>query len=251
MGPRVFRRNSVSGSVAAVLALTGCLASTALRDPLEADAPRVAFFGSSTIAGVGASAPERRWSTLVAERLGWREVNLGLAGSKLTSVPARIVAGEERIAQVIAAAPDVVVVMYGANDVAAGVPLGDEETPGTFRHAVSRVLGRLRAALPQAELVICSPQPAAMLVGIRKPYDDALAEAAVRVGATWVPAGDAFAVSRLADLGSDRIHLNDGGHRALAAFVSGRLSPVLAARVDDRRGRSPFPLGDAWRDSIP
>lgn len=228
MRSRPTPRPLISTLLAAGVALAGCFGAGGVFDPSEVDAPRAAFFGSSTVAGAGASAGELRWSSLVARRLGWREVNLGLPGSKLTAVPGPIPAGEERVDEVIAAAPDVVVLMYGANDVAAGIPLGDEERPGTFRHALARVLGRLRTALPRAALVVCAPQPAAMLDGIRRPYDDALAEAAARFGATYVPAGEAFPSSRLAELAADEIHLNDRGHHALAAYVSERLVPAVA-----------------------
>jgi lysophospholipase L1-like esterase len=182
--------------------------------------PRAVFFGSSTTAGAGASRPERRWTSIVARRLGWVEVNRGLSTSTLTSIGRRTPSGEQRWREAIAGPPaDAVSVMYGANDVLARVPLGDPATPGTFRHAAAAVLRGLREALPAATLVVCAPQPSLATAAERAPYDLALAEAARAAGASFVPAGTAFPEERLPELTVDRLHLNDAGHAAVAEFV--------------------------------
>jgi lysophospholipase L1-like esterase len=189
---------------------------------------RVVFFGSSTTEGSGATTPDRRWTTLVARRLGWIELNRGLSRSTLTDLGGAVPSGEARWREALAGEPaDVVFVMYGANDVVAHVPLGDPATPGTFRHAAATTLRGMRALLPHAILVVCTPQPGRALSARRAPYDLALAEAAAGVGAIFVPAGTAFPEERLAELAADRIHLNDRGHAALAEFVAG--APALAA----------------------
>lgn len=204
------------------------LAAPAKASGLDAGGrPRAAFLGSSTTAGTGASRPERRWSAIVARDLGWSEVNLGLRGSKLVSLGDRIPAGEGRAAEVLNEAPDVVVVMYGANDVVAGVALGGPDASATYHHAVRGLLQRLRAALPAALLFVCSPQPAEALRGIRAPYDAVLAREAAAVGAVFVPAGEAFPLEQLPRLAADRIHLNDRGHAALARFVRDRIAAAL------------------------
>ncbi|MGC4001486.1 MAG: SGNH/GDSL hydrolase family protein [Anaeromyxobacter sp.] len=223
--------------LAALLLAAGCGRAVRTSPPAEAKpAVRAVFFGSSTVAGTGATRPERTWTARLAQELRWTELNLGLPGSRLTQRPARIPSGEQRWPEVVAARPDVVVLMYGANDVDGNVPLGEPGTPGTFRHAAAQVLGQLHRALPRTVLVVCSPQPARALEEKRGPYDQALAEAAAAVGALYVPGDQAFPSARLDALARDRLHLNDAGHAELARFVAARLH---AANVAAQGGRSP------------
>jgi lysophospholipase L1-like esterase len=231
--PAIARRAALAAAL-----LLACSANTA-GSPPDALSPdlasrpppaRVVFFGSSTTAGAGASAPERRWTSIVSRRLGWIEVNRGLSSSTLASVGRRTPSGEQRWREALAGPPaDIVYVMYGANDVLADVPLGDPDTPGTFRHAAMAVLRGMREALPDAALVVCAPQPSRATAARREPYDLALAEAAAAAGALFVPAGSAFPEGRLGELTADRLHLNDAGHAAVAEFVLGRRG-TLAAR---------------------
>ncbi len=221
------------GLAAAAMLAAGCMAGHAPppRETAAPGAPQAIFFGSSTVAGTGASRPDRRWTTLLARHAGWREVNEGLPGSTLTDVQGRPAASGELRLRALAASgvhPAVVVVMYGANDAIAGVPLGEAGMPGTFRHAAASVFRGLRAAFPRAVLVVCTPQPGRRLALRRAAYDAALAEEAQAVGAVLVHGEEAFAAEALPRYAADTIHLNDAGHAALAAHVERAL---LAARV--------------------
>ncbi|HEU4385941.1 MAG TPA: SGNH/GDSL hydrolase family protein [Anaeromyxobacteraceae bacterium] len=221
----------------AVLALVAALWQLGLRigadERSRPGAPlRALFFGSSTTAGSGSSSPSLRWSATLARRLGWVEVNRGLSGSTLARTGGAIPSGEERWRAALAGEPaDAVFVMYGANDVLAGIPLGDAGARGTFRHAAAEVLRGIRETLPRASLVVCAPQPSLATAAARGPYDRALAEAAAETGAIFVPTGEAFPAERLGELSADRLHLNDAGHAAVADFVLAR----VPAR--ERRGR--------------
>ncbi|MGN7191730.1 hypothetical protein [Curtobacterium sp. MCBA15_004] len=43
--------------------------------------PTVVFYGDSIVTGWrGISSPNKRWTTIVSERLGWRELNLAING---------------------------------------------------------------------------------------------------------------------------------------------------------------------------
>ncbi|HYG69117.1 MAG TPA: SGNH/GDSL hydrolase family protein [Anaeromyxobacteraceae bacterium] len=194
---------------------------------MGADAPVALFFGSSTTTGVGASSAARRWSSLLARDAGWREVNAGFPGTTLTDRPGpgrapsaearwRALVGKER--------PAFVFVMYGANDARMGVPIGTPTTPGTFRHAAATVVRGLRAAFPDAVVVLVTPQPARRLLGVRVPYDAALEAEAVAAGVLLVDGAAAFPASALADHAADAIHLNDRGHAAFALHVAGVLA---------------------------
>lgn len=232
MWDRVTAPRLACAAVAALLVASSTHLAGAPAEARELDLPpapaRVVFFGSSTTEGSGATSPDRRWTAIVARRLGWTELNRGLSRSTLTNLGRKTPSGEERWQDALAGEPpDVVFVMYGANDVLAHVPLGDRETPGTFRHAAAAVVGGIRELLPHAVLVVCTPQPGRALTERRAPYDLALAEAAAAAGAIFLPADAAFPVERLGELAADRIHLNDRGHAALADFVAG--APALAA----------------------
>ncbi len=212
------------GAAAALAILAGCLVgrSSPSREAALPAAPQALFFGSSTIAGSGASAPQRRFTSLLARQAGWREINEGVSGSTLTDVPGRSAPSGEARWRAIASSgiqPAVVVVMYGANDAVSGVPLGEADAPGTFRHAAATVLRGLRDAFPRAALVVCTPQPGRRLQRQRGPYDAALADEARAVGAIVLRGEDAFAADALPRYAADTIHLNDAGHAALAAHL--------------------------------
>jgi lysophospholipase L1-like esterase len=227
-----------AAALAALLAVAAGCAAPPLA-PAGA-AARAVFFGSSTTAGAGASRPERRWTTLLSRSLGWTEVNRGLSGSTLTDLGPGIDSGEERWRAAVAGEPpDVVVVMYGANDVLARVPLGDPATPGTFHHAAAEVLRGLRETLPRARLVVLSPQPNRALAAARDPYDRALAEEAAAAGAVFVAAGTAFPADRADLLAPDGLHLADAGHAELAAFLARRVDLALGPAGTRAAGGGP------------
>ena len=245
-GARVTAGAWTRGAAVALAILAGCLAGRAA-PPASPEAPEALFFGSSTIAGSGASAPERRFTSLLARQAGWREINEGLPGSTLTDVPGRAAPSAEARWRAIAARgihPAVVVVMYGANDAVAGVPLGEPGAPGTFRNAAASVLRGLRAAFPRAALVVCTPQPGRRLQRSRAPYDAALADEARAVGAIVLSGEDAFAVDALPRYAADAIHLNDAGHAALAAHLERALldADVIAEPRVARAFRADGPL---------
>lgn len=214
-----------------VAALAGCTA-VAGQPTVEPARPlppgsEVLFFGSSTTAGVGASQRARRWTTLLARSAGWREWNEGLSGSTLTegAGPRSVAAGETRWRALAGRrTPAAVFVMYGANDVWRGVPIGEVGQPGTFRNAAAVMLRGLRAAFPAAALVVATPQPCQRLRALRAPYDEALAEEAAAVGAVLVRGGAAYAPEEFPRFAADAIHMNDAGQAAFAWHVARALS---------------------------
>ena len=200
----------------------------ALRRP-SLPAPRCS---SSARAPPSASAPparDRRWTTLLARAAGWREWNEGLPGSTLTdgAGPLGVPSAESRLLALPRRhAPAAVVVMYGANDVWRGVPVGEVGQPGTFRNAAAVVLRGLRAAFPRAVLVVCTPQPCRRLSAARAPYDEALAAEAARVGAVLVRGGAAFPDEEIAALLGGR----DPPERSRARWRSPRTWPARSPR---------------------
>jgi lysophospholipase L1-like esterase len=209
-----------------LLLLGACTRLSVSVDDVPASPRRALFFGSSTVQGTGASTPALRWTSLLSGRLGWEEINSGLGSSTLTPHAAeRVPSGRMRWRDAIVPRhPDLVLLMYGANDIVAQVPIGVPTAPNTFRGALHEVLAGLREALPDARLVVVSPQPARWIAERRAPYDAALEEAARRFGALYVPGRSAFPASRLSRYAVDGLHLNDQGHAAFAHFVESRLA---------------------------
>lgn len=236
------RPAALRGGLVLVLALAAGCTAVAGPPAVEPPAPlapgaEVLFLGSSTTAGVGASARDHRWTTLLARAAGWREWNEGLAGSTLTAGagPLGIPSAESRLLSLPRRhAPAAVVLMYGANDVWRGVPIGAVGQPGTFRNAISVVLSGLRALYPRAVLVVSTPQPCRRLLSARAPYDEALAAEAARHGAVVVRGGAAFGDADLPRYSADAIHLNDLGQAALASHVERALVAAGLMRAPPR-----------------
>jgi len=91
---------------------------------------RAAFFGSNLIAGTDLHDPADRLSTVVSRILGWEEVNFGLANSRIAgrTEDGRIVdptSAPGRVAEVVDARPDVVVLLFGEEDFASSALVGE------------------------------------------------------------------------------------------------------------------------------
>jgi len=112
----------------------------------------VAFLGDSYTFGVGATEPTNGYAYLVARDENWTSRVVGLPGSGYVRVAIRddknISAG---LSAVIAAQPQVVVVECGHNDAMPRVAYTQTEA------AALKDLGALRAALPNATIVVVGP----------------------------------------------------------------------------------------------
>ncbi len=194
---------------------------------------KTVFLGASTVEGAGASAPERRFSSLVSRALGWEEINLGIGGTTVAGRDdeGQVVAldsGIGRVPDVIEAQPDLVVIHHGANDFALSVPLGAplQFRQGTFFWDYDTMLRGLLDALEPSQFYLGTAQyradaetPNALGLTLAD-YNRVIREAGERYGLcvldTYGQAGiDAGNWPRLA---ADDAHLNDHGHEILAAF---------------------------------
>lgn len=187
------------------------------------------FYGDSIVTGWrGTTVPRARWSSLVCDALGWREVTLALDGMGYVRRRGPRDATGERAATpddttlldtAIRLEPDVVVVCLGANDLQL-LPEGASEV----EISRERDLSRLRRELPDTPVVVTTYFPVAELSPRGRWVEAGVVAACRRHGHTYV---DAFrrAVSGDPDLlCDDRVHPNDSGHRALAEAIR----PTLA-----------------------
>lgn len=206
------------------LALNGKL-DRAIAHLKDRDAFTILVIGSSSTAGVGATAPEKAYT----ERLE-SELERRLAGVEV-DVVARGIGGETaagaeaRMAKEIAGAkPDLVVWQIGTNDAARKVDLA------AFREVATRGLGDIARA--GVDVAMLDPQFVPQDEASYAPY---IASLDALSAATGVPVAHRYAAMRTltkaggADmLSRDRLHMNDTGHACVGAFLAEALGRKLA-----------------------
>ena len=194
---------------------------------------KAVFFGASTVQGDGASSPDKRFSTLVCQTLGWEEINLGIGGTCMTGRDDKgMIVDEEsgigRVPDVLHAAPTLVVVLYGANDFASGKPLGEAGRfrQGTFLWDYDTVLRGLIENLPDAQFALSTlvyradaETPNALGL-VLEDYNGVVRHLADRYGLKLADAWESAGIDsqNFVALSADEAHLNDEGHERLAAF---------------------------------
>ena len=194
---------------------------------------KTAFFGASTVAGDGASSPDKRFSTLVCRTLGWEEINLGVGGSAMTGRDDTGMISDEdsgigRVPDLLHAAPDLIVILYGANDFGQSKPLGDpaQFRQGTFFWDYDTVLRGLIENLPDTQIVLSTlayradaetPNGEGLTL---EDYNGVIRRLAERYGLKLADAYESASIDgrNFASLSADDAHLNDDGHQRLAAF---------------------------------
>ena len=185
-----------------------------------ADRRSIAFLGDDWTAGVGASSPARRFSTLVAHALGLQQHNIGADGTgyaKASDSGGRYLT---RVSAVVRADPDVVVVSGGRNDVSDDVD--------TLANSISTLFTTLRHRLPGATIIAVAP----MWGDSDKPSTLAPVAAAVR-SAAQAAGGHYLAVAdpihgHPKDM-SDGADPDDAGYAAIAAALTPKIRGLLPA----------------------
>ena len=210
---------SASGSASASTLTSGASPSAGLGSAIKT----VVFVGDSFTAGIGATTPDKRWSTLVAIGHGWTEKNLGHPQSGYASYGTQGVCAAADscpnylavVPQVVAAAPELVIVSGGGNDA-----FLDQTAVKTN---VDQTIAGIRAGLPNAKIVVVNPW------WDMRPVPDTLATvaesiktAAAAQGATWADTGQPI-VGKVDLVTSDGLQANDAGHAAMAKAIDGAL----------------------------
>jgi lysophospholipase L1-like esterase len=186
------------------------------------DSPLVAFLGDSYTVGVGAGLG---YVGPTAQAMGWTALNLGEGGTGYLNDGALTSADfgpyRTRIAQVVAAHPDIVIVQGSPNDV---------QQPGDLEAAAADVFDRLVTALPDARiLVVGTTDPPSMDQAAAMDLSRSVHRAATDVGVTfidpidleWLPRDDAELFV------SDRLHPSAAGYEAYTAGLVAALREVL------------------------
>lgn len=195
--------------------------------PAAGDAPSIAFLGDSLTVGVGAP-PRRGYAWLTAAELGWPiAVVDGVSGSGYLA-PGAGLPLPERAAGVVAAEPDVVLVVGGSNDVFQGYPAEE------IAAAAAGLFRALRDGLPDATIIAVGPFPTSPDAIGEHPAAAALREAAAGAGVVHLDARDlldspSIDLERWDEyISGDGLHPNEHGHRALAGVLAERVRAVVA-----------------------
>jgi acyl-CoA thioesterase-1 len=205
--------------VLGALGLGGCAASVAepdLRAPSPASAEITALFlGDSYTEGTGLT-PDQvplRWSTGLAQQMGWREVNAGCNGSGYTRPGLRCGnTYEERVALLTDPVPDVVVVSGGVNDLGAS---RERITAG-----VNATYATLRETFPHATIYAVG---GIYYTGDARPellqfLNDAVEAAAEREDALFIDIGEPL-LGRPELMAVDGLHPNAEGHAVIKDLI--------------------------------
>jgi lysophospholipase L1-like esterase len=187
-------------------------------------APRAAFIGDSYTQGGGAEPDSERWSTVAAAALGWTELNFGRGGTGFVTSNSYLGCGleycptyVETVPEVVAAAPDIVVVAGGQNDFETFV-----EDPDAVRAAISETYNSLRAGLPQARMVAVGPSTPWEVDDVAIAFDAAIRTAASAVGAQYVGMLEPNVIDPAFLLPDG--HVNNDGHRVIAERIVAALA---------------------------
>ena len=194
---------------------------------------KAVFFGASSVEGAGASSPEKRFTSIISRTLGWQEINLGVGGTTMTGRgDDGLIVDEEsgigRVPDVLHAAPNVVLISYGANDFVQSCPLGDigKFQQGTFASDYDTVLRGLIENLPGAKIVLATCQyradadtPNALGLTLDN-YNQAVRQLGERYQLELADAWNSSGINaqNFSALSADEAHLNDDGYQRLAAF---------------------------------
>lgn len=203
--------------VISALALSACSSAAVQEEPIivaaaDHDGYRVAFYGDSYTYGIGATAEQRRWSTLLSEQYGWSEVNESVSG--LGFMRNRELFGEGDVPSlIIDENPDAVIVTMGLNDNFTYKAYADE-----LPDQIMSDFERLVTELPNTRLIVVEPfwytteRPASVDTIITWVRD-----AARDVGAEYVPDASYWLAGHPEWMASDNLHPNDAGHAVIAA----------------------------------
>ncbi|MGW9182271.1 SGNH/GDSL hydrolase family protein [Agromyces sp. NPDC055661] len=228
MSPRAIGRGA-----AALVVVVGCLVLAACGAPTtsapgQAAAPSpgqvvVAFYGDSYTRGTGASAPEHRWSTIVALERGWWEFNPSADGLGYVNNRDLVAAGADGdlVDRIVDhdPAPDVVIVTMGLNDNFSMPARADE-----IEAAIGADLRRFRDELPDARLVVVEPF---WYTDTRPDSVDEIIgwveSAAADVGADHITGASRWLQGHPEWMAADGLHPNDEGYAELARRMDAEL----------------------------
>ena len=210
-------------AVGSAVTLIGCSPSlpTAISEPRDPNATRVAFYGDSYTLGTGATAADLRWSTVICDQRGWSEFNPSVNG--LGFINNRSIFGDgDEPSQVIDDNPDIVFVTMGLND-----NLSFDTKAVEIEAQITDDLTRLNDALPEARFIVVEPfwytdeRPRSVEV-----INGWVKDAAAEIDADYIPGASRWIENHPEWMASDGLHPNDDGYAAIAGRMNAELAKL-------------------------
>ena len=201
------------------VAIMGGVSGCAPVGSVNPDGPRVAFYGDSYTLGTGATAPEKRWSTIICADRGWNEFNpsvngLGFVNNRTSTrdLPAEIIASE----------PDIVFVTMGLND-----NFSFDAAASEIESRIGADLERLSEALPEARFIVVEPfwytdeRPESVDI-----INGWVRDAAESIGADHIEGASRWIEGHPEWMAADGLHPNDEGYAAMAERMDAELEEL-------------------------
>ena len=198
---------------------TTSAAPTTPAEPEDGGGVQVAVLGGSYVAGDGTSTP---WPELLATQQSWEVTAFAAEGGGFVAEVQPGTTIGTRVDAVVEAAPDVVVVVGGRDDI--------RQEPGVVQPAAREVVTRLREGLPDATVLVVGALWSGDPLGFLTTIDNALRGVATELrvpfadarGEAWLDGGDEPLTT------PDGAQLTEAGNRVVAERVGAAL---LAAGV--------------------
>jgi lysophospholipase L1-like esterase len=176
---------------------------------------KVAFYGDSYTLGTGASADEKRWSSMVSAKRGWTEFNPSVNGLGFV----RNRGSRDLPSAVIENDPDIVFITLGLND-----NFGFAEDVREIPTQITADVTRLKQSLPDARFIVVEPfwytdeRPGSVEIIIGWVKD-----AAAAIDADYIPGASHWIEGHPDWMAEDGLHPNDAGYAAMAARMDAEL----------------------------
>lgn len=194
-----------------------------------ADVPVAAFVGDSYTTGSGAAFQGNRWTTRVAQKMGWYELNMGSPGAAYLNVGRGSGCPEGGCPSFSTLADKVVAASQTDFVIVAGGRADSGQDPNAVASAARSFFTTVRAGLPSAKVLVIGPMwdarnPPAELGRL----GSLLEEEATAAGAKYLDIGGFF-VGKPELIGPDGVHPTDEGYEAFYSSVIGPIQEAAAS----------------------
>ncbi len=194
---------------------------TSPRPEVFPGAPRVSFYGDSYTLGTGASAADKRWSTIISTERGWNEFNPSVNG--LGFINNRSIFGPGDLPDLVSRSrPDIVFITMGLND-----NFSYDRAAADIHRQIASDFDRMKSALPRARFIVVEPfwytdqRPESL--GVISGW---VKDAAASIGADYIPGASRWIEGHPEWMAGDGLHPNDQGYAEMAKRMDAALTAI-------------------------